>query len=314
MSFLNSIVSGIGDIVTGNWDDLLGDVGDIFDDGADLAGKIGPTAVSAYAADKAYQGQNEANQAMQSMFNQNIGWQGQSQQNAFGHDREMATAQMAFQDYQSKTQYQRAMTDLGQAGLNPVLAAAHGGNAALSGSAPTSSGMGGSSIPSIGNKAAAGLSGAASAASIANMAAQNDLLKSQARNVDAQTATELNRPENVRQDTRYKTSSAQEADYRVVKLIEEADKLRDEILAKGPQSEADLNRARTRLANVEAKLAELGVPEAKASSEMYKTPLGTKLPYIHEGEKFLNSAGGAVRDIGGFANRRNLNRFIIEGK
>ncbi|AXL14966.1 DNA pilot protein [Microviridae sp.] len=44
-----------------------------------------------------------------------------------------AARQMQFQDEQSRTQYQRAVADMKKAGINPMLAAKLGGNAAMSG-------------------------------------------------------------------------------------------------------------------------------------------------------------------------------------
>lgn len=335
MGIFGEVLSGIGNYFTGNYAGLAKNVYNVVNDddgndatvnnpsqnGSDIFSSIGDAAsknsgalASAYSARLAYKGQGEVNESAKQMFGQNLGWQGQSQQNAFSHDREMASAQMAFQDYQSKNQYQRASTDMKAAGLNPILAASRGGNDAMSGSAPTSSGGGGSSIPQLGNKAAAGFAGAASAASISNMHQQNQLLAAQTRNVDAQTVSESNRPENIAQDTRLKTSTARQADYTYVKLKEEAEKIRDYVESKGPKSESDLNRARTKLAEIETQLRSLETNEARNKSNMHNSDFGKKLPYIHEGEKFVNSAAGAIRDIGSTANRARLNKYIIKGQ
>ena len=52
-------------------------------------------------------------------------------------NKRSADKQMRFQDDQSRTQYQRAVADMRAAGLNPMLAAKLGGNAAMSGASAT---------------------------------------------------------------------------------------------------------------------------------------------------------------------------------
>jgi hypothetical protein len=354
MGLLGSVISGVGDVVTGNWGGLVGDVVGAVggDDGGDSGGGFGDffrglfndagdavdnmkfddwrnllgTGIAGYSAYSAAQQQKAINDAQQQMFGQNLSWQGQSQQNAFGHDATMATAQMAFQDYQSKTQYQRAMEDMGAAGLNPILAASRGGNAAQSGSAPVSGGSGGSSIPQLGNKVTAGLAGAASAASIQNLVEQNNLLRATRDRTEAETETERNRPENVRTDTAYKTSSAAELDARAKKIMLEVKDLIPalayESTARAALHSIDYNLReeqtltevdRRRLIKARTLLAQLEQPEASAYAEMYKTPFGTKIPYIREGERFVSSATGAYRDLSGAAQRKRFND-IIENK
>ena len=52
-------------------------------------------------------------------------------------NKRSADKQMRFQDSQSRTQYQRAVADMRAAGINPMLAAKLGGNAAMSGASAT---------------------------------------------------------------------------------------------------------------------------------------------------------------------------------
>lgn len=52
-------------------------------------------------------------------------------------NKRSADKQQRFQDVQSRTQYQRAVTDMKRAGLNPMLATKLGGNAAMSGASAT---------------------------------------------------------------------------------------------------------------------------------------------------------------------------------
>jgi hypothetical protein len=67
-----------------------------------------------------------------------------------------ANKQMRFQDQQSRTQYQRAVSDMKRAGLNPMLAAKLGGNSAMSGASAT--------MPDLGAAVSSGFQAAKTAA------------------------------------------------------------------------------------------------------------------------------------------------------
>lgn len=301
MGFLSSIVSGIGDVVTGNWGGLVGDV-------AGLIGGIPDSAISsAVGAYAGYQGTADTNNANLDIARENNAFN--AAQAGINRDFQLQSQQrvMDYNTDMSNTSYQRGVKDMEAAGLNPMLAYSQGGAStpttnALSGSSATSSGN-----PVMQNKALAAVQGATSAANI-------HLQEAQAGKLEAETKTELNRPENVVADTRYKVSSAGKNAAEVERLLAERDVLRYR-LANNLPAEADFsatgatrNVAETgrinamlpvqvRLNTVEARLKELGVSEAKAYSDFYSTSVGRAAPYLDAGGKFIGSAAGAVRDL-----------------
>jgi len=96
---------------------------------------------------------------------------------AMAFSRESQHQQMGFQERMSNTSYQRAMQDMRQAGLNPILALNSGGASSPSGSAP--GGQGGH----VGNEFAGAVASAIDArravSELRNLQAQNGLIEAQ---------------------------------------------------------------------------------------------------------------------------------------
>ena len=113
-------------------------------------------------------------------------------------NKRSADKQMRFQDGQSRTQYQRAVADMRAAGLNPMLAAKLGGNAAMGGAMATMPDLGSTmnSATSIANQKPVQDSQAAlnrAQAQVANMTysqieAQIGQIMANTDNIEVQTA------------------------------------------------------------------------------------------------------------------------------
>ena len=177
--------------------------------------------------------------------------------------------------------YQLQVKDMLKAGLNPMLAA---------GASPPSP-----NAPMANVSRGGGVQGVSQLASAAQARATVDLLRSQTRKTDAETVTEMNRPENVASGTAHNVASAGQAEAQtkqIVALIEkiptEIEALRAEIRYKGASADT-LDRLReleARIKQLDAKGRELRLPEDQARGEAGKA--------ISRGGEVINEAPGRI--------------------
>jgi len=87
-------------------------------------------------------------------------------------NQQMAREQMQFQERMSNTSWQRAVTDMEQAGINPMVAFSQGGASSPSGAMSTS-------MNELGQGLTSGVEAARASAEIQNMREQNRQIRSQ---------------------------------------------------------------------------------------------------------------------------------------
>lgn len=207
-----------------------------------------------------------------------------------------------FQEAQRTTQYQTAMYDMEQAGLNPMLAYQNGGAKPTSGAQAQSGPM----IP-MQNTAAAGINGAIAAAQIANVQSQTEVNKAQAEKTKAEVP---------QVETNTKVLAAQ-----LPKITAEIDKLVEErtVLIKEGWNKTDVGnllRAQEALTKIESRLKantinvqdaeialkraetvlrELAMPGAKNEAE-FETKMGEG---VGTGTKSLNGVLQLLKGLTG---------------
>lgn len=237
-----------------------------------------------------------------------LGFLGGERQNKANED--ISSAQMAFQERMSNTSYQRAVSDMQAAGLNPMLAYSQGG----------ASTPGGAGLP-MGNSIAAGVSGAQAFLQNENLEKQNeqieastdktraeaDLTRAQIPAVAQQIDTSSAHAANLRQDTSLKVEQMVRVMAEVDRIAEQNHLTRAEVvLVKANILNAALTgkniEANTRNTRANAALAELDIPRARNMAEAEKSYFKREIsPYL----KDAGTIGEGVRDI---AAARRMNR------
>lgn len=177
--------------------------------------------------------------------------------------------QMAWQERMANTMHQREVADLRAAGLNPILSATKGYGGTMPGNV--------SAAPVLDTGAA----GRASALAISRAMAELDLIKAQTANVEAQTATELQRPGNVSMDTNLKRSNAMnyEATEVLAKnqgLLVAAQKVAQELVNEiNKSSLAAVKKEELLKLIAERQITQADAERAKTDKEFFKSEVGS---------------------------------------
>lgn len=223
----------------------------------------------------------------------------------FGIERtfnaEEAAKNRSFQEYMSGTQYQRAIADMKNAGINPMLAVSQGGAGNVSGasgsaSAPQTSAPQ-SSQAQIGGASPAGLargaqaqqfnymaSAIATAAQVGQMVAGVQQMNAQTDKTKAETEAVLFEADVAR--------ARREGGYSAAKMARARD-LKESASAAREQEESWLAEERNKQGDVETQLKNLSVPKAKADAEYQQL----MLELLKGGSSSASGIGGAFKLI-----------------
>lgn len=254
-----------------------------------------------------------------------ISYIGSSERN--DQQADAASGQMAFQQANSDSSYQRAVRDLKGAGLNPMLAYMHGGASTPSGamanfedtltpavntgvSAYRASTEGQVRQQQVSNIAAdTGLKSAATA----KTTAETEVAKTQAalniaetERVQSQVGVNNAQTAFTRTNEQYVSAQIQKVAPEIRKLVSEAhlnDQMKQKLLAELPliaaqvqktSAETETEYQRKLLMAVETTLGALKYNESKSHSDMYDTAYGRALPYVNSGAKAIGDVTGSI--------------------